>query len=332
MCAYELIGLVLFIAAIAAVYIPAVGILIRRLVIHRFLGKNAAAAQSGSVNFTLFEKLVLMVAATGLLAMAYGRFVEPYWVEITHVRITSDKLFNYQRAIRVVHISDLHCEPEDSVVERLPALIAAEHPDAIVFTGDSINSKQAVVPFRRCLSRLAELAPTYAVLGNHDARCWCDIDLFKGTHVTTLNGDCRKLTLAGQDVYLAGVAFDSEGLVDRALNAVPPGVFTMFLYHSPDLVFELAKRQVDLICAGHTHGGQVCLPLYGAIITQSKFGKQFESGLHRVDKTFMYVNRGIGMEGGMDPRVRFLARPEITVYQLEPHASLSLRRKDGKKT
>src|SRR5262249_11534845 len=194
----------------------------------------------------------------------------------------------------IVQISDLHCDPMERLEGDLPSIIAAEKPDAIVFTGDSVNSRDGVSVFRRCLKALAKIAPTYAVLGNHDSRCWENLDLFKGTQVTALNGVSQKLNIDGQNIYIGGVAFDCEGLTDQALSMVPRGAFTVFLYHSPDLVLELAQRSVDLVCAGHTHGGQVCLPFYGAIITQSRFGKQFEAGLYKVSNTWMYVNRGIG--------------------------------------
>jgi uncharacterized protein len=60
------------------------------------------------------------------------------------------------------------------------------------------------------------------------------------------------------------------------------------------------------------------LPFYGALITYAKYGKRFESGLYRAGKTTLYINRGIGMEGGSTPRVRFFARPEITVFHVRP--------------
>jgi predicted MPP superfamily phosphohydrolase len=90
------------------------------------------------------------------------------------------------------------------------------------------------------------------------------------------------------------------------------------LYHKPDLVPEISARRFDLYLTGHTHGGQVALPVYGALITLSKFGKRYESGLYREGETAIYVNRGIGMEGGAAPRVRFCAKPELTVIELRP--------------
>jgi uncharacterized protein len=239
------------------------------------------------------------------------------------VKLQSPKLANFSRPIRVVQISDLHSDPVARAESELPRIIAAEKPDVIVFTGDAINSKDGLKVFRSCLKDISEIAPTFAVQGNHDSRCWNDLPLYKNTKVVDLNGAAHKLSIAGQDVYVAGVAFDSENLVAQALKSVPADAFTLFLYHSPDLIHDLAKHPIDLVCAGHTHGGQVCLPLYGAIVTQSKFGKQFEAGLYKVANSWMYVNRGIGMEGGLDPRVRFLARPEVTVIDLEPQTKIS---------
>lgn len=302
-------------AVFAVVYLPAT-MTIGIHVVTRSLKIAGLCPEAPRV--LIWEKILIAAALGGLVLLVYGHFVEPFWIEVTRVKIESPKLTNHQRPIRVVQISDLHCDPEMRVEERLPGIIKAEAPDVIVFTGDTINSKAGLDVFRKCMSQVSTIAPTYAVMGNHDARCWSDLNLFKNSKAVTLNGDSKKLNIHGQELYLAGVAFDSESLIDQALSAIPQGKFTLFLYHSPDLVMELAQRPIDLVCAGHTHGGQVCLPWYGAIVTQSKFGKQLERGLHRIGDTWLYVNRGIGMEGGINPRVRFLARPEVTVIELEP--------------
>jgi len=102
------------------------------------------------------------------------------------------------------------------------------------------------------------------------------------------------------------------------VTSIPPGEFSLLLYHYPDILGEAATRHIDLYCAGHTHGGQVALPLYGALVTLSQFGKRYEAGLYRQTETWMYVNRGIGMEGGYAPRVRFWSAPELTVIDISP--------------
>jgi predicted MPP superfamily phosphohydrolase len=96
---------------------------------------------------------------------------------------------------------------------------------------------------------------------------------------------------------------------------------TILLFHNPDadVVMNRQTEGIDLYLCGHTHGGQIALPFYGALITQSKQGKRYESGLHTVNNMRLYTSRGIGMEGHF-PRVRFFARPELTIFKLVPES------------
>ena len=192
-----------------------------------------------------FRRIVFGLALAGIFCIAYGWLIEPFWLEVTRVRLESPKLEGATRPIRIVHFSDLHSDPHPRLEERLPDVVAAEKPDLIVFTGDA--------------SKLPQI-----------------------------------------------------------LEAIPPQDFTVFLSHVPGEIYQVARHKADLYCAGHTHGGQVALPFYGALITLSRFGKRFEAGLYRVEETRRYVNRGVGMEGGRAPRVRFVARPELTVIDPVP--------------
>ena len=317
----ESTAVLLFVCAVAAVYLFAacafVRLLLRRFSFMERPTRAALIAERGS----------LVLAAVGIVCFAYGYFVEPYWPQVTHVRVESPKLRGAQRPVRVVHISDLHCDPEPRLEESLPDLIAAEHPDLIVFTGDSLNSPGGLPVLRKLLPRLSAIAPTYVVRGNWDTAYWRRMELFEGTGVVELRKEAARVDVAGTTLWVAGAPFASlaeppdgeAGGIRNTLKDVPPEAFTLFLYHTPDLILEAVEtNRVDLYCAGHTHGGQVALPLYGALVTLSKFGKKYESGLHREGSTWLYVTRGIGMEGGAAPRVRFFARPEVTVIELAP--------------
>lgn len=164
----------LFICAVAAVYVLAACALARRLL--RWLGRVGQPSRL----VRRAESLSLALAAFGLLCFAYGYFVEPYWPEVTRRRVQSVKLAEAARPVRVVHLSDLHCDPEPRLEERLPELVRAERPDLIVYTGDSLNSPEGLPVLRRLLPRLAEIAPTFAVRGNWDVWYWRGIDLFGG--------------------------------------------------------------------------------------------------------------------------------------------------------
>lgn len=317
----ESTAVLLFVCTVAAVYLFAACAVVR-LLLRRFgfMERPTRAAR-------IAERSSLVLAAVGLVCFAYGHYVEPFWPQVTRARVESSRLKGAQRPVRVVHISDLHCDPEPRLEERLPDLIAAERPDLIVYTGDSLNSPEGLPVLRKLLPRLAAIAPTYAVRGNWDTAYWRRVELFEGTGVVELRNEAARLDVAGTTIWVAGAPFASldeppDGVpsgIRNMLKDVPPEAFTLLLYHTPDLILEAAEtNRVDLYCAGHTHGGQVALPLYGALVTLSKFGKKYESGLHREGQMWLYVTRGIGMEGGPAPRVRFFARPEVTVIELAP--------------
>jgi predicted MPP superfamily phosphohydrolase len=227
--------------------------------------------------------------------------------------------------VRIVHLSDIHSDPAPLLEERLPAVVAGLRPDLIVFTGDAINAPAGLPVFQAVLGRIAHIAPTLAVKGNWDTWYFRNLDRFAGTGARELDGDHASLDVGGVTVHVAGAAFDHPELVDAAVRALPADGLAIVLYHAPfpDLVAPEHAPRVDLFCAGHVHGGQVALPGYGAIITFSRFGKRFERGLYPDADGFgfpLYVSRGIGMEGGSTPRVRFASRPEVAVIELMPAA------------
>jgi predicted MPP superfamily phosphohydrolase len=265
-----------------------------------------------------YPRIVLTLAAIGLVCMAYARFIEPNWLQVTHVEIQNPKIPPGTFPIRVVQISDTHSQGKPRLETRLPGVVAALKPDLIFFTGDAANGREGVPVFRKFMKDLSVIAPTYAVAGNWDVHAaWGDL-LYGGLGITELGGKAQKATIRGVDVWIAGAPFDQPELVNPMLSAIPKGALTVLLFHSPDLVQSLPPGKVDLYCAGHTHGGQVALPFYGALITFSKFGKKYESGLSHYGDTLIYVSRGIGMEGGPVPRVRFCSRPEVTAIDLAP--------------
>ncbi len=308
----ELIRVSLFVSAVVAAYV-ATGVLAFRS-LRRRTGDAAPATRQEIV----IRRAVFALAGLGFICMAYGRFVEPYWLEVTHARIESTKLPRGARPIRIVQVSDIHSDPRPRLEERLPDVIAAQRPDLILFTGDAINSPEGLSVFKRCLSRLADIAPTFAVRGNWDVDYWEHLDLFGGTGVRELDATAAPVKIGGTEIWVAGVSAYGESRIGEAIAPVPAGALTLFLCHFPDYIFDVASRRVDLCLAGHTHGGQVALPFYGALTTNSRLDKRFEAGLYRVGQTWLYVNRGLGMEGDPAPRVRFCSRPEVTVIEVWP--------------
>jgi len=125
----------------------------------------------------------------------------------------------------------------------------------------------------------------------------------------------RRLALLGLDC-----SHDPEQDAARLAAVVaqaPSDALRVLLYHSPELMPVAPNLDVDLYLCGHTHGGQVRLPFYGALLTSSKLGKRFDMGHYRSQGTHLYVSRGVGLEGLGAPRVRFLCPPEITLVSIQ---------------
>jgi uncharacterized protein len=308
----ELVAVLIAVGGVAVVYVAAARVLIEIIRRRRRWGKPLGRWRKA------YERTVLALAMVGLLCMAYARFVEPYWIVVTHVTLPTAKLAPDSARFRIVHISDLHSDPTPRLETRLPRIIADQKPDLIVFTGDAVNSPEALPVSRECLKQVAETAPTYAVQGNWEAWYNPVKDGFSGTGVHELNGEPAETRAGNSRVWICGVSAGHENLLASTLRKAPTDALTIFLYHYPDEADAVSKAGIDLYCAGHTHGGQVSLPWYGALVTLSKYGKKYEAGLYRVGKTWLYVNRGIGMEGGHAPRVRFWSRPEVTVIDFVP--------------
>lgn len=258
---------------------------------------------------------VLTAAGAGAGCMLWGYLREPYWPEVTLTTISTNKLRGAKRPIRIVQFSDMHCDPKVRLEGRLPGIIADCGPDLIVFTGDCVNSPSGLVNFKRCLGEIANIAPTYVCRGNWET-FFPDLDYFGQTGAVELDGTSRPIQAAGTSFTLAGQAVGNSITFAKALGGVSADRFTVFLHHFPKEIYELAETGlVDLHLAGHTHGGQVRVPFYGALVTLSGHGKDLEWGLYRVKDTTLYINRGIGMEGA-GPRIRVFARPEISVFEL----------------
>jgi predicted MPP superfamily phosphohydrolase len=260
--------------------------------------------------------IIHLLAIVGTACLLYGHLIEPYWVEVKKVEIPTNKL--HQTTVRIVQISDTHCTIRPFNEKKMVEIINGLKPDIIVFTGDSANNSKGLKRFKETMKALEAQLGKFAVRGNIDEGFWPGMDIFGGTGFVELDGNSIEIDKNGEKIWITGVSCKKEDKAGDVLKKVPDDCFSVFLYHYPDLVEDLNGLNVDLYLAGHTHGGQIALPFYGAIITLSKFGKKYESGEYKVGNTILYVNRGLGLAAGFNPKMRFFARPEITVFDLKP--------------
>ncbi|MBN1890747.1 MAG: metallophosphoesterase [Thermoflexales bacterium] len=273
-------------------------------------------------------EMIAFVAALNVAILAceaYGLYVEPFNLSVTQAQLALPASFNPPTKLRIVHLSDLHMERttqrEQAVLDRLSQI----EPDLILLTGDYLNLSYVDDPLARAHARdfLRQLhAPygVYAVSGTVDGGDVMD-DLFADiAHITVLSDETARLEVNTHAIYLVGVANLGWARDRRSLQALMDGLpknsYSILMYHTPDLIETASELGVDLYLAGHTHGGQIRLPWFGAIVTASRYHKQYESGLYQLGPTQLYVSRGIGMEGLIAPRARFLCPPEVVEITL----------------
>jgi len=273
---------------------------------------------------------ILNLAAS--LALLWGTLVEPQRLSLVHLSLDGGPLPPESPPVRLLHISDLHVERLTRREDRLVQIVRRLAPDLILLTGDYLNLSYTDDPVAHAEARrlLTALSPpdaplasggVYAVLGSppvdRNSASLFDglpIRLLRDEVVTVNLGQGRRLALLGLDCSHDPVR-DAQRLAALATQA-PPDAFRLLLYHSPELMPVAPEFGINLYLCGHTHGGQVRLPLYGALITSSKLGKRFEMGHYRLEDTHLYVSRGVGLEGMSAPRVRFLCPPEVTLFSL----------------
>lgn len=259
---------------------------------------------------------------------AYAVLIEPRWLQWTRLTLRNDHTAPDARPLTIVQLSDLHVERLTKREERLLTQVERLQPDLILLTGDYLNlsyvgEERAIRELRRFLSRLRARHGVYAIRGTPQVDPpWIMPRLFAGLGITVLEGERCELDVAGHRLRLVGVGCDRDLARDgealrAALDGADDGRYTILLYHMPDLFEPASELGVDLHLAGHTHGGQLRAPLYGAIITGSHYGKRYEAGRYERNGSTLYVARGIGLEGLGAPRARFLCRPEAVEIRLQ---------------
>jgi predicted MPP superfamily phosphohydrolase len=221
-------------------------------------------------------------------------------MEVTEHRIWLHSLSPTFRGFRIVQLSDIHHGlflPLHVVTEAVELANQLE-PDLVALTGDFVTySRTYIEPAAAVLGRLRARYGVFAVLGNHDFRVGADqiARALRRERIEVLRNRHTTLRRRGEALHVAGI--DDLGYGDdlvRALRGVSPGAAALLLAHNPRIIRRAARSGVSLVLSGHTHGGQVNLPLVGTIYGRSPEQMRFKIGWGRLGPTQIYVSRGIG--------------------------------------
>ncbi|MCI4462927.1 MAG: metallophosphoesterase [Caldisericum sp.] len=247
------------------------------------------------------------------LVLIYGIFIERLQVETTHIS------FGSNLGIKFAHITDLHFSRESIREKKVLEILKEGAPDVIFITGDIVNYRRNFVA-SNYLKKIVDLGkPVYFVLGNWDYKVR-DVEnlknALKSLSIIVLENESIIFEKWDTKINIIGVSdpYTKRADLKKAMSNIDKTLYTILLAHSPDIFYEAVAQNIDLVLAGHLHGGQVRLPfLKFAIYSPSKYGSRFLYGIFRNNSTTMYVNRGIG-ESHFP--IRIFSKPEVLIGEI----------------
>jgi len=261
---------------------------------------------------------------------AWGFTLGQRRVDVTTTRVPLPRLHAELAGLRLVQISDLHIGNglEAARLDRMVERTNATRPDVVVLTGDLFDfDPRHVEDGARRLSGLRARYGVYAILGNHDhyvgAERVADALARHAPGIRLLRDELVRLPIA-EPLYLAGVEdpggrWFERGLQVAAIDALalqcPADGPVVLLVHQPEMFHHAARQGFPLVLAGHTHGGQIALPLWGGRVNLARVMSPLTRGAYRHGASILYVNRGLGIGG---PAVRIHCNREIAVLELVP--------------
>lgn len=283
----------------------------------------------------MFWLIVVLVIAGPLV---YSLWIEPRRIRIRKRRI--DLQGPPMRPLEILHLSDLHFNPGQVAQKNIIQRIAEVPVDLVFITGDFIDGTDGIEPCLEILRPLRARYGIFCVLGNHDyyRTSWRnlmhrtgdtrifkrmernDIDRLvaglKDLGITVLRNERKTVTIENHSITIAGLddPYTERGDIGKTFDRYTKNGPCLVLSHAPEPYKQLADLGADLVFCGHTHGGQIRIPFFGALITRTLAPRPLAYGLNRIDQTLIYTTSGMGTSHITPPR--FLCPPEVNFFTI----------------
>lgn len=273
--------------------------------------------------------LLILILIISLISsvIAYGTFVSVSSISIVNQKISSTKINDDMNDLKIAFISDIHYnhfmnkERLTKMIERINAF----KPDILLFGGDLFDDptlypidENVTKELAECLSQLQADYGKFAVLGEtdhhesvlpivEDLLFQADFELLKNQNIQLTKEGASTIYLIGIDSLVGG-----NPDVEMSLQEVDTNAFTIVLTHAPDLISQLPSNGIDLVLAGHSHGGQIALPFIGAL-NKKEGALSYSKGEYWINQTQLIVSNGMGTT---DTDIRIFADPQCHILRL----------------
>jgi len=285
--------------------------------------------------------LICVAILVAVVAAGYAFFVEPRMFRVNTETIQMATLPVPE--VTFLHVSDTHFRAGSEAKLAFFRRLAGYEVDFVVATGDLIDTPEGIACCKEAFSALRPRLGAFAVFGTHDHYDFKPGDVlhhlthFRSSRRVSVRNATEELVAAlaeagvrvlgnenvrvnvnvnGSEVVFAGVddPFISLHDLDSAMAGVEEDDFVILLIHAVDIADDIVRRKIDMVFGGHTHGGQVRLPFFGALVTRCALHRKFACGVFRFNGTTFHINRGIG--AGRLTDFRFCCPPEATIVRL----------------
>ncbi len=243
------------------------------------------------------------------------------------------------KSLKILHLTDIHFSRSDKSLSGFFDRLAKETYDLIVLTGDIFDDETGIVMAKENLVKLKSRLGAYAVFGNHDyydyhltdiatmglrgrrhPETLQPVDLFIKTleeaGVKLLVNESVRVSFEGKVLAIHGLDDPTTGRgdIEKAMHLYNPEEINLLLTHTIDAFFYIGENEIDLSFSGHSHGGQICLPLIGPLITHTQYGPAYASGIKYLKGAVCCVSKGVNASRFFF--LRLFCRPEAIVLNV----------------
>ena len=274
----------------------------------------------------------LILLTLGLVIFLYALFIGSKGLKVKEYKIEIDNLPEEYHGLKIAHITDIHYDESinKKELEKIKDTVNSLKPDIIVFTGDIVTanlSNEEIEEVSEIMSKMQATIGKYAIKGNHDYdfEKWellfenCGFINLNDTYDVIYKNESTPIVISGISTNLYG----SKNIKDKIepiyeyLNSFSENdtnmpIYSILLLHEPDFIEDIDYNKFDIVLSGHSHNGQVRLPIVGAIYTPIGSKKYYDE-YYKIDNTDLYISSGIGTTY---LNVRLFNKPSFNLYRL----------------